>query len=214
MSQHGQRDMPIPALSVAHLVVIQSAFTFSRLKGLPDQPALSGHSDQSFNRVFTAGGVTQIVSALWLLFDAAPYQKRPRPTILFRQWHQRPFVEPFALATEAGGKAFPSRCGRLRVHRLWCQGGQEFREQLRGHILGASKTALPKNADSDWLPAGSCVAGDGRRTGPGDATGSLAAHDRDPGAGEQNPGMDESLVLCVSDVPSPGGTRNRGIGGS
>lgn len=107
MSQHGQRDMPIPALSVAHLVVIQSAFTFSRLKGLLDQPALSGHSDQSFNRVFTAGGVTQIVSALWLLFDAAPYQKRPRPTILFRQWHQRPFVEPFALAIEAGGKAFP-----------------------------------------------------------------------------------------------------------
>src|SRR5674476_368878 len=93
MGQHGQRDMPIPTLPVAHLVVIQSAFAFSRLKGLLDQPALSGHSDQGFNRVFTAGGVTQIVSALWLLFDAAPHQKRPRPTILFRQWHQRPVVE-------------------------------------------------------------------------------------------------------------------------
>src|SRR5664279_4609269 len=93
MGQHGQRDVPIPTLPVAHLVVIQSAFAFSRLKGLLDQPALSGHSDQGFNRVFTAGGVTQIVSALWLLFDAAPHKKRPRPTILFRQWHQRPVVE-------------------------------------------------------------------------------------------------------------------------
>src|ERR1035438_10621832 len=85
MGQHGQRDMPIPALPVAHLVVIQSAFAFSRLKGLLDQPALAGHSDQGFNGVFTAGGVTQIVSALWILFDAAPYQKRPRPTILDRK---------------------------------------------------------------------------------------------------------------------------------
>src|ERR1039458_653200 len=70
----------------------------SRLKGLLDQPALSGHSDQGLNRVFPGGRVTQIVSALWLLFDAAPYQKRPRPTILFRQLHQRPVVESFPLA--------------------------------------------------------------------------------------------------------------------
>jgi hypothetical protein len=53
--------MPIPALPVAHLVVIQSAFAFSRLKGLLDQPALAGHSDQGFNRVFTAGASTDYV---------------------------------------------------------------------------------------------------------------------------------------------------------
>lgn len=43
MGQHGQRDMAIPALPVAHLAGIQSAFTFRRLKGLLDQPALDGH---------------------------------------------------------------------------------------------------------------------------------------------------------------------------
>src|ERR1039457_4184921 len=118
MGQHGQRNMPIPTVPVAYLVVIQPAFAFSRLKGLLDQPALSGHSDQGFNRVFPGGRVTQIVSALWLLFDAAPYQKRPRPTILFRQLHQRPVVESFALAAEAGGKTLPSRCGQTQRYRV------------------------------------------------------------------------------------------------
>jgi hypothetical protein len=74
MGQHRQCDMPIPALPVAHLVVIQSAFAFSRLKGLLDQPALAGHSDQDFNRVFTGRGVTEIVRALWLFFDTASHQ--------------------------------------------------------------------------------------------------------------------------------------------
>ncbi len=109
--------MPIPALPVAHLVVIQSAFTLRGFEGLLYLPALSGHADQGFNRVFAAGGVTQIVSALGLLFDAAPHQKRPRPAILFRQFDQRPVVEPFALASEAGGKTLPSRCASGRMSR-------------------------------------------------------------------------------------------------
>src|SRR5664280_84116 len=112
MGQHGQRDVPIPALPVAHFVVVQPAFAFSCLKALFDQPALSSHSDQRCKRVFPGGRVTQIVSALWLLFDAAPHQKRPSPTILFRQLQQRPIIEPFALAAETGGKALPCRCGQ------------------------------------------------------------------------------------------------------
>src|ERR1017187_4216915 len=119
MGQHGQRDMPIPALPVAYLVVIQSAFTLRGFEGLLYLPALSGHSDQSFNRVVAVGGMTQIVGAFWLLFDAAPHQKRPRPTILFRQWHKRPVVEPFALAAEAGGKALPFRCGQAPCNRVY-----------------------------------------------------------------------------------------------
>src|ERR1035441_10605322 len=72
-----------------------------------------------------ARSVTQIVSALWLLFDAAPHQKRPSPTILFRQLQQRPIIEPFALAAETGGKALPCRCGQTprncippRLHKI------------------------------------------------------------------------------------------------
>ena len=114
----GQHDVPIPALPVAHLVVIQSAFAFSRLKGLLDQPALSGHSDQRFKRVFPGGSVTQIVSALCLLFDAAPHKKRPRLAILFRQLHQRPVIERFALAPETGGNALPWRCGQTPLNRV------------------------------------------------------------------------------------------------
>ena len=118
MGQHGQRDVPIPALPVAHFVVVQPAFAFSCLKGLFDQPALSSHSDQRFQRVFPDGSVTQIVSALWLLFDAAPHQKRPRPAILFRQLHQRPVIERFALAPETGGNALPWRCGQTPLNRV------------------------------------------------------------------------------------------------
>src|SRR5664279_2215929 len=94
MGQHGQRDVPIPALPVAHFVGVQPAFALGSLKALLDQPALSSHSDQRCKRVFPGGSVTQIVSALWLLFEAAPHQKRPRPTILFRPLQQRPIIEP------------------------------------------------------------------------------------------------------------------------
>src|ERR1035437_10130660 len=129
MGQHGQRDVPIPALPVAHFVVVQPAFAFSCLKGWFDQPALSSHSDQRFKRVFPGGSVTQIVSALWLLFEAAPHQKRPSPTILFRQSQQRPIIEPFALAAETCGKALP------------CRGGQTPRNCTPPRL---HKTRLPK----------------------------------------------------------------------
>src|ERR1035437_8002886 len=79
MGQHGQRDVPIPALPVAPFVGVQPAFAFSCLQAWFDQPALSSHSDQRFKRVFPDGSVTQIVSALWLLFEAAPHQKPPEP---------------------------------------------------------------------------------------------------------------------------------------
>src|ERR1035437_2895185 len=107
MGQHGQRDVPIPALPVAPFVGVQPAFAFSCLQAWFDQPALSSHSDQRCKRVFPDGSVTQIVSALWLLFEAAPHQKCPSPTIVFRQLQQRPIIEPFALAAETGGKALP-----------------------------------------------------------------------------------------------------------
>src|ERR1035437_242449 len=101
MGQHGQRDVPIPALPVAHFVVVQPAFALSCLQGWFDQPALSSHSDQRCKRVFPGGSVTQIVSALWLLFDAAPHQKRPRPTILWVSYgfmiHSLPIILPNAV---------------------------------------------------------------------------------------------------------------------
>jgi hypothetical protein len=98
--------------------VIQSAFAFRGLEGLFDLPAFASHADQRFNRVFSAGSMTEIVSVLWLLFDAAPHQKRPRPSILFRQLHQCPVVETFALAAETGGKTLPSRCGQTQHNRI------------------------------------------------------------------------------------------------
>src|SRR5271166_6204639 len=78
MGQHGQRDVPVPTLPVANLVVIQSAFALGSLKALLDLPALSGHSDQRLQRVFPGGSVTEIVGVLGLFFDTAPHQK-PQP---------------------------------------------------------------------------------------------------------------------------------------
>src|SRR5271166_5415939 len=119
MGQHGQRDVPVPTLPVADLVVIQSAFALGSLKALLDLPALSGHSDQRLQRVFPDGSVTQIVSALWLLFEAAPHQKRPRPAILLREPHQGPVIEPFALAAETGGKTSPCLVGQTLRNRVY-----------------------------------------------------------------------------------------------
>src|ERR1035438_3611473 len=52
MGQHGQRDVPVPTLPVANLVVIQPAFALGSLKALLDLPALCGHSDKRLQRIF------------------------------------------------------------------------------------------------------------------------------------------------------------------
>src|SRR5271166_3075400 len=80
MGQHGQRDVPIPALPVAHFVVVPPAFAFSCLKGLLDQPALSSHSDQRCKRVFPGGSVTEIVGVLGLFFDTASHEQPSAPS--------------------------------------------------------------------------------------------------------------------------------------
>ena len=99
MGQHGQRDVPVPTLPVANLVVIQSAFALGSLKALLDLPALSGHSDQRLQRVFPGGSVTEIVGVLGLFFDTAPHQKRPRPAILLGEPHPGPVDDEYRLPT-------------------------------------------------------------------------------------------------------------------
>src|ERR1035437_3763034 len=119
MGQHGQRDVPVPTLPVANLVVIQSAFALGGLKALLDLPALSGHSDKRLQRIFPGGSVTEIVGVLGLFFDTAPHQKRPRPAILLGEPHQGPVIEPFALAAETGGKPPPCLVGQTLRNRVY-----------------------------------------------------------------------------------------------
>src|SRR5271166_1199184 len=119
MGQHGQRDVPVPTLPVANLVVIQSAFALGSLKALLDLPALSGHSDQRLQRVFPGGSVTEIVGVLGLFFDTAPHQKRPPPAILLREPQQGPVIESFALAAETSGKAPPCLVGQTLRNRVY-----------------------------------------------------------------------------------------------
>ena len=56
--QHHQRDMAVPAMPAARLVVSQTAFGFCRFEGIRDGPAASFHAPQRLDRgsVRTPGG--------------------------------------------------------------------------------------------------------------------------------------------------------------
>src|SRR5664279_702228 len=79
MGQHGQRDVPVPTLPVANLVVIQPAFALGSLQAWLDLPALSGHSDKRLQRIFPGGSVTEIVGVLGLLFDTESFPIQDEP---------------------------------------------------------------------------------------------------------------------------------------
>src|ERR1035441_198468 len=154
MGQHGQRDVPVPTLPVANLVVIQSAFALGGLKALLDLPALSGHSDKRLQRVFPGGSVTEIVGVLGLFFDTAPHQKRPRPAILLGEPHQGPVIEPFALAAETGGKPPPCLVGQTLRNRVY--------PMLRQIRLPQALIRSHRHPKPQWrphpMPARSCAA--------------------------------------------------------
>ena len=98
VGQHGQGDVAIPALPVAHFVMVQPALAFGSLEGLLDLPALSGHAYKRFERRFVLGRIKPVVGMLWLLFDAAPHQQSVAPTILFPAMNEGPVIKPFAFA--------------------------------------------------------------------------------------------------------------------
>src|SRR5271166_3413477 len=121
MGQHGQGDVPVPALPVANLVVIQSALALGSLKGVLDLPALSSHTGQGWQGGSAGGRVSQVVGILRLRLEAASHEQRPRPTLLLRQQDPRPVIPPLALAAGTGGKALPCALGqtlRNRVHPM------------------------------------------------------------------------------------------------
>jgi hypothetical protein len=46
VSQQSQRDVPVPTVSPAHLILIETASTFGRLKSHPNFPAPASYVDQ------------------------------------------------------------------------------------------------------------------------------------------------------------------------
>ena len=96
VGQHGQGDVAIPALPVAHLVMIEPALALGGLEGLLDLPALASHAHQRSQVRFRRGCMKPIVSMFWLLFDAAPHQQSVTPAILLPAMNERPVIKPFA----------------------------------------------------------------------------------------------------------------------
>src|SRR5208282_4161871 len=105
MGQHGQSDVPVPALPEADLVVIQPALALGGLESLLNLPALSSHTHKSLQCGLACGRVKPIVGMLGLFFDTAPYQQTVAPAILFPTADQSPVVKPLAFAARACGNA-------------------------------------------------------------------------------------------------------------
>ena len=109
MGQHGQSDVPIPALPVADFVVIQSALALGGLEGLFNLPALSGDTHEGLQRGLLRGRLETIVGMLGFFFDAASHQQPVIPAILLPARNHGPVVQPFPFAARTGGDAFPGQ---------------------------------------------------------------------------------------------------------
>jgi hypothetical protein len=74
MGQHRQRDVSIPGVVAANLVLVQTHLALGGLEGLLDRPAGTGHPDQLAQRG-AFGAVTQVVGQIVRVGQAAPDQQ-------------------------------------------------------------------------------------------------------------------------------------------
>ncbi len=123
MGQHGQSNVPIPALPVADFVVVKPALALGGLEGLFNLPALSGHAHEGFQRGLGRGRIEAIVGMLGLFFDTAPHQQPVVPAILLPARNHGPAVQPFTFAARSCGNAFPGQirsalCNRIHASLL------------------------------------------------------------------------------------------------
>jgi hypothetical protein len=106
MGQQRQRDVAVPALPLAHLVLIESAFAFGGLEAGFDFPPAARDVDQGLPGGFAARGVYDVIRMLALLVQAAPHQQVMPEAALFcgdlqtPQRGERPVIQ--ALAFGAG----------------------------------------------------------------------------------------------------------------
>ena len=114
-SQHGQGDVPIPALPVPDFVMIQSALAFGHLESAFDGPALSGDGHQGLQTALLLAGIREIEGVLGLGFQTAPRQQRMLPSLTLRPGYQGPIVEPFALGAVACDSMKRSASNRSRA---------------------------------------------------------------------------------------------------
>jgi hypothetical protein len=104
--QHDERDMPVPAMPGAGLVVVEAQFVFRRLEAVLDGPALSFHIDQ--HRNWGAGGAPGGEEGQVTVKGIATDQKTPCPKtgqglVVFggfkiSQFQIGPVEQPLALA--------------------------------------------------------------------------------------------------------------------
>ena len=106
MGQQRQRDVAVPALPLAYLVLIEPAFAFGCLEAGFDFPPAARDVDQGLPCGFAARGVYDVIRMLALLVQAAPHQQVMPEAALFcgdlqtPQWGERPVIQ--ALAFGAG----------------------------------------------------------------------------------------------------------------
>src|SRR5215211_1571641 len=105
MRQEAKRYVPLPAVPLAYLVLLEADFALGRLETIFYGPASARDPDRLVGER-SGRPVGQVVGVLLLrLVDAAP-QKQPatrfRP-VRIGQRHAGPVVRPFSLAPLTGG---------------------------------------------------------------------------------------------------------------
>ena len=82
-SQQSQRDVPVPTLPPAHLILIETAFAFGRLKPHLYFPAPASDVDQRLPRGLAARCIYDVIRMLSFLIKAAPHQQIMPEATLF-----------------------------------------------------------------------------------------------------------------------------------
>src|SRR5437588_1911682 len=123
--EQGQRDMPVPGIVAADLILVQPDFLLADLNTALDAPARASHLDQRFHRGIGPPEGNVVGEPLGF-GDASANQKpvSPPPLRESHQANQRPIVNPGALGPLATGEPLPGF--------RWQGGGHAIRTNLTG----------------------------------------------------------------------------------
>ena len=112
--QHRQGDMPIPARQIPYFIMIQSYFTFRRLKTFLNCPTRPGRSRHLFKRCLLRPA-HNVISYLFRIADTAPCQQPPLPApIDAPQHYMRPLIDAFTFTARTATLSLPNLLRQLR----------------------------------------------------------------------------------------------------
>src|SRR3954454_14197311 len=116
--QHGQGDVPVPAMPTPDLAVIEADFLLGGFETFFNAPALTGNQGQGL-QAGVGGTDHDIVRQLFRFGDLPTHQQPlvPRLLLLAEQPPARPIVPPLAFAAGPGAQTLPA-VRRLRRRQI------------------------------------------------------------------------------------------------